>query len=60
MNKRLLTILACPVCKGGLEYVARHQELHCISDQLAFPVTKKLCLLQYADARRLNDNEPVK
>ncbi len=34
----LLEILACPVCKGQLQYDAAAEKLNCFSCGLAFPV----------------------
>ncbi|MGD8796534.1 MAG: Trm112 family protein, partial [Thiohalophilus sp.] len=38
MDKKLLDILACPVCKGPLVYNKDNQELICKADRLAYPV----------------------
>ena len=38
MDKKLLDILACPVCKGPLIYRKSPEELICRFDRLAFPV----------------------
>ncbi|MGB5538772.1 MAG: Trm112 family protein, partial [Gammaproteobacteria bacterium] len=37
MDKKLLDILACPVCKGALLYRKDEQELVCRIDRLAYP-----------------------
>ncbi len=36
MDKKLLTILACPLCKGELFYNKDAEELICYPDSLAF------------------------
>ena len=38
MDKRLLDILACPICKGPLIYLRDRDELVCKADRLAYPV----------------------
>lgn len=38
MDKRLLEILACPICKGKLVYSQSEQELVCRFDKLAYPI----------------------
>ncbi|MDO6749634.1 Trm112 family protein, partial [Gilvimarinus sp. 1_MG-2023] len=38
MDKQLLAMLVCPLCKGKLKYDAEAQELLCTFDGLAFPI----------------------
>ncbi|ACJ20558.1 Trm112 family protein [Coxiella burnetii] len=38
MDRRLLEILACPICKGKLVYSQDEQELICRFDKLAYPI----------------------
>ncbi len=38
MKKKLLDILACPVCKGQLHYNKKKSELECEHDRIAFPL----------------------
>ncbi len=37
-DKKLLEIVACPVCKGKLEYQKEAQKLICKADKLAYPI----------------------
>ncbi|MCL1037687.1 Trm112 family protein [Shewanella submarina] len=37
-DKKLLEIVACPVCKGKLEYQKEAQKLICKVDKLAYPI----------------------
>lgn len=37
-DKKLLEIVACPVCKGKLEYLKDEQLLVCKADKLAYPI----------------------
>ena len=51
MNKKLLSILVCPQCKGPLRYLSRQKELVCEHDQLAYPVRNGFPVLLVSDAR---------
>mgnify|MGYP001818637470 FL=1 len=53
MNKKLLQILACPLCKGRLKYNKKRAELECTHDNLAFPVRAGVPVLLKMDARRI-------
>jgi hypothetical protein len=53
MNRKLLQILACPVCKGRLQYNKKQAELVCAHDNLAFPVRAGVPVLLVMDARRI-------
>ena len=39
---KLMEILACPVCKGKLDYQKEQQELICKFDRLAYPIEKDI------------------
>jgi hypothetical protein len=57
MRKDLLKSLACPVCKGNLEYQQEADEMICANDRIAFPVRNGIVVLLEMDARKLNNNE---
>lgn len=57
IDKSLLEILACPVCKGELLYDASHQELICRFDRLAYPIVKDIPVMIESRARRLGHEE---
>jgi uncharacterized protein YbaR (Trm112 family) len=57
MDKTLLEILACPVCKGELIYDQKHQELLCRFDRLAFPIVNDIPVMLENRARRLSLDE---
>ncbi len=40
IDKKLLEILVCPICKGPLDYDAEASRLVCRSEHLAFPVSE--------------------
>ena len=54
VEKNLLEILACPLCKGDLIYDSKHQELICRFDRLAFPIINRVPVLFYSRARQLD------
>lgn len=61
MDKKLLDILVCPVCKGKLVYEKKAQELICRADRLAFPVRDDIPVMLEDEARQLAaDEEPPK
>lgn len=59
MDKKLLDILACPVCKGPLEYRKEQQELVCKADRLAFPIRDGIPVMLEEEARQLPADEEV-
>jgi uncharacterized protein YbaR (Trm112 family) len=59
MDKKLLSILACPCCKGELIYVKEQQELICKADALAFPVRDDIPVMLENEARTLTTDEKL-
>jgi uncharacterized protein YbaR (Trm112 family) len=57
MDKKLLEILVCPVCKGQLIYVEEKQELICRFDKLAYPIRDGVPVMIMDEARDLADEE---
>ena len=57
MDKKLLEILACPICKSSLIYKADQQELICRADKLAFPVRDGIPVMIEDEARELGEDE---
>ncbi len=57
MDKNLLEILACPICKGELLYDQANQELICKFDRLAYPVVEDIPVMLETRARRLSGEE---
>ena len=57
MDKNLLEILACPVCKGELLFDASAQELICKFDRLAYPIIDDIPVMLESRARRLGHEE---
>ena len=57
-DTRLMEILACPVCKGKLDYNKEQQELICKFDRLAYAIEKDIPVLLESEARRISaDND---
>ena len=52
---KLMEILACPACKGKLEYKKEQQELVCNFDRLAYPINKDIPVLLENEARRVTE-----
>lgn len=50
---KLMEILACPVCKGKLDYDKENQELICNFDKVAYPIEKDIPVLLENEARKL-------
>ncbi len=57
MDKKLLDILACPICKGPLVYRKDSQELICKADRLAYPIRDDIPVMLEDEARRLEADE---
>ncbi len=59
MDKKLLAILACPLCKGELKFDKEQQELVCKRDGLAFPVRDNIPVMLETEARTLTTDEKL-
>ena len=59
MDKKLLDILACPICKGPLVYRKEAQELICKGDRLAYPIRDESPVMLEDEARELAADEEV-
>lgn len=59
MDKKLLDILVCPVCKGELVYDRKQQELICRLDRLAYPVRDGIPVMLVDEARELPADEEI-
>ncbi|HEY9147638.1 MAG TPA: Trm112 family protein [Gammaproteobacteria bacterium] len=59
MDKKLLEILVCPVCKGPLLYHKTEQELICKADRLAYPIRDDIPVMLEEEARQLAADEEV-
>jgi uncharacterized protein len=57
LDKKLLAILACPLCKGTLHYDQDAAELLCYADSLAFPIRDGIPVMLDNEARQLSTEE---
>ena len=57
MDKKLLEILACPLCKGKLAYDEKQQRLICKFHKLAYPIHDGVPVMLADQAQRLSENE---
>lgn len=60
MNKKLLEVLVCPLCKGSLTYDPKQQELQCKVDRLAFPIRDDIPIMLENEARKISAEESAK
>jgi len=59
MDKTLLEILACPSCKGTLNYTKAQQELICPTCRLAYPLRDDIPVMLADEARQLSADEEL-
>ncbi len=59
MDKKLLDILACPVCKGPLVYDRKNLELICKVDRLAYPIRDDIPVMLEEEASELPADEEI-
>ncbi len=57
LDHKLLEIVACPVCKGKLNYDKDKGELVCRLDRLAYPIDEDIPVLLETRARHLESDE---
>lgn len=57
MDKRLLDILVCPLCKSQLHLIAEKHELICKADRLAYPIRDGVPVMLVDEARSLSADE---
>jgi uncharacterized protein YbaR (Trm112 family) len=59
LDKKLLSILVCPVSKAPLEYREETQELLCKASGLAYPVRDGIPVMLEEEARQLTADEKL-
>ncbi|MDA8363638.1 MAG: Trm112 family protein [Gammaproteobacteria bacterium] len=57
MDKKLLDILVCPICKGPLRYDRARSELVCKADRLAYPIRDDIPVMLEDQARQISEEE---
>jgi uncharacterized protein YbaR (Trm112 family) len=60
IDRKLLSILVCPVSKAPLEYNKEKQELICRASGLAYPVRDDIPIMLESEARQLRVDEKLK
>lgn len=58
MDKKILEILVCPLCKGKL--LLKNNELICLFDRLAYPIRDGIPVMLESDARSISLEEKDK
>jgi uncharacterized protein YbaR (Trm112 family) len=59
LDNKLLDILACPLCKGPLQWHRDPQLLVCRADRLAFPVRDEIPVMLEEEARVLPSDDSL-
>ena len=59
IDKKLLSILVCPVSKAPLEYDEASDELICKASGLAYPVRDGIPVMLESEARQLTADEKL-
>ena len=57
IDDQLLKILACPICKGNLNYNKNNNELICTFDRLSFPIINNIPVMLEEEARKVSIDE---
>ena len=57
IDRKLLDILACPICKSKLHYEKDSDELICKADKLAFPIRDGIPVMLEEEARSIQLSE---
>lgn len=57
IDKKLLSILVCPVSKAPLQYFPEQQELVCWASGLAYPIRNDIPVMLENEARILTQEE---
>lgn len=59
MDKQLVSMLVCPLCKGKLKLDGDASELLCTFDGLAFPLRDGVPVMLEQEARRMSEEEKL-
>tara|TARA_B100000686_G_C15799968_1_gene483790 strand:+ start:308 stop:499 length:192 start_codon:yes stop_codon:yes gene_type:complete len=60
LDKKLLEILVCPICKKDLIHDKESKELICLTDLLAFPIREGIPVMLENEARELDLSDKEK
>jgi uncharacterized protein YbaR (Trm112 family) len=53
LNKKLLEIIACPKCRGGLDYKKKEQKLFCKKCRLAYKIENGIPIMLAEKAEKI-------
>lgn len=56
LKKKLLDILACPICKSNVQLDDSQEQLNCSACQIAFPVKNGFPVMLKEEAKPLKDS----
>ena len=59
MDKKLLEVLVCPLCRGELVYKKTAKELICKFDRLAYPIRDEIPVMLEEEARHISLEENI-
>ncbi len=59
MDGRLLEIIACPICKGRLQYDKQYERLICRFDHVAYSIKEGIPVLLPETAVMLNEDNHI-
>ena len=57
MDKKLLSLLVCPITKGSLQYDKENKELIATSSGLAYAIRDEIPVMLESEARELSSQE---
>ncbi len=57
IDKKLMSILVCPVSKGALQLSDKGDELVCLTSSLSYPIRDGIPVMLESEARTLTDAE---
>lgn len=57
LDKQLLDVLVCPLCKKPLIYKEKNQELICKADRLAYAISDGIPVMLEQEARKISLEE---
>ena len=60
IDSKLLNILACPACKGDVEYDAKAQSIRCLECSLVYPVVDGIPVMLVDKAQKPEKNSDEK
>ena len=55
LSEELLKILACPKCKGDLEYREKEKKLICHKCKLAYPIVDDIPVMLIEEAEEIDE-----